>query len=115
MHAGCGCVPKKGRKKGTIIRNAKNKMDKLKVMQMLPENAKVYVEKRELVRELERVPEEKELVVGRDFYVEVAEWLPEGIEFIRMGNSSGENEYERVSEKVSFFEKVKRFLGGENE
>lgn len=88
-------------------------MNKLKVEQMLPVNAKVYVEKRELVRVLERVPEEKELVMGRDFYVEIAEWLPEGIEFTRMGNTSGENEYERASEKVSFFEKVKRFLGGE--
>lgn len=88
-------------------------MDKIKVMQMVAVNAKVYVEKRELVRVLERVPEEKELVVGRDFYVEIAEWLPEDIEFIRMGNTSGENEYERASERVSFFEKVKRFLGGE--
>lgn len=88
-------------------------MDKIKVMQMVAANAKVWVEKRELVRVLERVPEEKELVVGRDFYVEVAEWLPEDIEFIRMGNTSGENDDERASERVSFFEKVKRFLGGE--
>lgn len=43
----------------------------------------------------------------------VAEWLPEDIEFTGMGNTSGENEYERASERVSFFEKVKRFLGGE--